>query len=149
MVSWRSLRGRTGESRVQRPWLRRASVAVVALAVTGIAAVPVRAESSSAVDLNRATLEELTALPGIGPAKAQAIIDHRGNAPFKKPEELLQVRGIGDALYAQLKDRVTVGASGAEGAGGGGAAAGERAAGAAGATKGAGAGARAERAAAQ
>ena len=81
---------------------------------------PAKAESTQLVDLNRATVEELTALPGIGPAKAQAIIEHRGNAPFKKPEELLQVRGIGDALYAQLKGLVTVGpaAAGADTPGG-------------------------------
>ena len=47
-------------------------------------------------------------LPGVGPAKAQAIVDHRRTAPFRKTEELLQVRGIGDSIYAQVRDRITV-----------------------------------------
>ncbi|MBI4675411.1 MAG: helix-hairpin-helix domain-containing protein [Chloroflexi bacterium] len=61
------------------------------------------------LNLNTATLEELDALPGIGPALAQRILDYRKqNGSFKSIEELKNVRGIGDALYADLKDLVTV-----------------------------------------
>ena len=66
---------------------------------------PLRAEP---VDLNTATAEELDALPGVGPATAAAIIDHRQrNGPFRSVDELRDVRGIGDAKLAQLRDLVT------------------------------------------
>jgi competence protein ComEA len=61
------------------------------------------------VDLNTATAEELDALPGVGPATAAAIIDHRRrNGPFRSVDELADVRGIGDAKLAQLRDLVRV-----------------------------------------
>ena len=61
------------------------------------------------VDLNRATLEQLDTLPGIGPSTAQAIVDHRSaNGPFRSVDDLLEVRGIGEAKLAQLRDKVQV-----------------------------------------
>jgi len=61
------------------------------------------------LNLNTATLEELDALPGIGPALAQRILDYRSeHGGFKSVEELKEVRGIGDTLFADLKDLVTV-----------------------------------------
>jgi competence protein ComEA len=60
------------------------------------------------VDLNTATESELADLPGIGPAKAQAIIAHRSTTPFSSPEDLRQVKGIGDHLFESLKDRISV-----------------------------------------
>jgi len=66
--------------------------------------------AAGAVDLNTASIEQLTELPGIGPAKAKAIIAHREQSPFAKPEDLRSVKGIGDALYERVKDQVTVSA---------------------------------------
>lgn len=61
------------------------------------------------LDLNRATAEDLTALPGIGEALAERIVAYRTeHGPFSSPEELMEVSGIGEAKYAGLKDRVTV-----------------------------------------
>lgn len=61
------------------------------------------------VNLNTATLAELDGLPGIGPTLAQNIIDYRAaHGGFHSVDELRQVNGIGDAKFAQLKDRVTV-----------------------------------------
>jgi competence protein ComEA len=61
------------------------------------------------VNLNTATLAELDSLPGIGPAIAQRIIDYRAaHGGFRSIDELRRVEGIGDAKFAQLKDRVTV-----------------------------------------
>ncbi len=63
----------------------------------------------AAINLNTATKEELVALPGIGPAKAQAILDHRkANGPFKSIEELKDVKGIGAKRYEKLKGELTV-----------------------------------------
>jgi len=64
------------------------------------------------VDLNSATQEELVALPGIGPAKAKAIIDYRTAHPFRSVDEVKNVRGIGDHLYEGLKSKVTVSSAG-------------------------------------
>ncbi len=63
------------------------------------------------VNLNTASKEELVALPGIGPAKAQAILDYRkSHGAFKSVEELKDVKGIGAKRYEKLKSEVTVGA---------------------------------------
>lgn len=63
--------------------------------------------SDDTVSLNSATAEELIALPGVGPATAEAIIAHREEAGhFTSIEQLMDVSGIGPAKFAQLKDKV-------------------------------------------
>jgi competence protein ComEA len=65
--------------------------------------------ASSRVNLNTATADDLDALPGIGPATAQAILDWRvENGAFTTVDDLLEVRGIGEAKLADLRDLVTV-----------------------------------------
>jgi competence protein ComEA len=55
--------------------------------------------------------EELQKLPRVGPAIAQRILDYRKeNGNFKRVEDLMKVRGIGEKVFAQLKDLITVGA---------------------------------------
>ena len=60
------------------------------------------------VNINSASAEELARLPGIGAAKAKAIVDYRTEEPFRKPEDLRKVKGIGDKLYDRVKDQITV-----------------------------------------
>jgi competence protein ComEA len=61
------------------------------------------------VDLNVATAEELDTLPGVGPATAAAILEHRStHGPFTSVEDLLDVPGIGEAKLEQLRELVTV-----------------------------------------
>jgi competence protein ComEA len=67
------------------------------------------AEASHRVNINTASAAELAALPGIGPAKAQAIIEHRSQEPFATADDLRKVKGIGEKLYDRIKDQVTVG----------------------------------------
>ena len=63
----------------------------------------------AALNLNTATKDELVALPGIGPAKAQAILDYRSaHGPFKSVEELKDVKGIGAKRFEKLKAELTV-----------------------------------------
>jgi len=63
----------------------------------------------AAINLNTATKDELIALPGIGPAKAQAILDYRSaHGPFKSVEELKDVKGIGAKRFEKLKAELTV-----------------------------------------
>lgn len=63
------------------------------------------------VDVNRATAEQLEAIPGIGPAKAKAIIEYREATPFASADELQNVRGIGAKLYERIKEHVSVGST--------------------------------------
>jgi competence protein ComEA len=65
--------------------------------------------SGSPVDLNTAGVAELEALPGIGPATAAAIVDHRAaNGPFATVDDLEAVRGIGPAKLEAIRDYVRV-----------------------------------------
>jgi competence protein ComEA len=67
------------------------------------------AAAFAAIDLNTATKEELVALPGIGPSKAQAILDYRSaHGPFKSVEEVKDVKGIGAKRFEKLKGELTV-----------------------------------------
>lgn len=68
--------------------------------------------SASPVNVNTATAEQLEELPGIGRATAARIIEYRQkNGPFKKVEDLMNVRGIGEKSFLNLKPLVTVGAA--------------------------------------
>lgn len=62
--------------------------------------------SSGRVNLNTATVEELDALPGVGPAMARRIIELRQKKRFTKVEDLLHVKGIGKAKLERLRDLV-------------------------------------------
>jgi competence protein ComEA len=65
--------------------------------------------SSSLISLNQATATQLEDLPGVGPALAGRMIDWRtANGGFKAKEDLLNVAGIGDKLFASVKDLVTL-----------------------------------------
>ena len=64
---------------------------------------------SAAVDINNASVEQLTALNGIGEAKAKAIVEYRKQHCFKKVEELTAVKGIGEATVEKNKKEITVG----------------------------------------
>ena len=62
------------------------------------------------IDLNTASVADLTRLPGIGEKRAQAIVDYReSSGPFQSVEELTEVKGIGEGILAQVYDYVTVG----------------------------------------
>ena len=64
------------------------------------------------VDINRAGVEELTALPGIGEAIAKRIVEFReANGPFRRVEDLMKVKGIGEKSLAKIRPYVSVGKS--------------------------------------
>lgn len=61
------------------------------------------------IDLNQADSSALQTLPGVGPAKAAAIIDYREKSgPFKTIEDLKNISGIGDKTFEKLKDLIIV-----------------------------------------
>lgn len=65
--------------------------------------------ASGLVSINRATAEQLEELPGIGPALSARIIAYRdANGGFKTKEDLLNVSGIGDAIYSGFVDLITL-----------------------------------------
>lgn len=62
---------------------------------------------TSIININTASLEELTTLKGIGSKKAQKIIEYRTKTPFKTKEQIMEVSGIGESLYNKIKDNIT------------------------------------------
>jgi competence protein ComEA len=87
---------------------------VVALALALAAVAPC---AHSAVNLNTASRDELVAVPGIGPAKAEAIVEHRkAHGPFKSVDDLKQVKGFRDKLVERLRPELTVATAPAKGA---------------------------------
>ena len=65
--------------------------------------------STEVVNLNSATAMQIASLPGIGPKTAELVVQYRTkNGPFKKIEEIMNVRGIGEKSFLRIKDRLTV-----------------------------------------
>ena len=108
--------------------MRHLSIAaLVALAVISLVALPASASVSQAktadtkaapapvVNINTAPAEQLERLPGVGPRTAARIIEYRQkNGGFKKVEELMNVRGIGEKAFLRMKNQLTVAAVKAE-----------------------------------
>jgi len=60
------------------------------------------------ININTASKEELESLPGIGPSKADAIIEYRNSNVFQSIEDIKLVNGIGDSLYEKIKDNIEI-----------------------------------------
>src|SRR5512136_1938669 len=80
------------------------------LAEGGSAAAPkAAAETGKKINLNTATTQELDSLPGVGPKTAEKIVAWRQeNGKFKKIEDIMSVKGIGEKKFAKMKDMITV-----------------------------------------
>lgn len=66
-------------------------------------------ENTRMMNINTASITELTTLPGVGEVKARAIVDYRENhGPFKSVEELMMVSGIGEKTYEKLREKICV-----------------------------------------
>jgi competence protein ComEA len=67
------------------------------------------AEDSQKVNINTATVQELIKLDRIGPAFAQRIVQYREEiGPFRMPEDIMKVKGIGEKTFEANRDRITV-----------------------------------------
>ncbi|HSN13703.1 MAG TPA: helix-hairpin-helix domain-containing protein [Anaeromyxobacteraceae bacterium] len=63
------------------------------------------------IDVNRATVSELMRLPGVGEKRAQAIVAYRARQPFRRPEDVVRVKGLGRSWYAKVKANLVAGAA--------------------------------------
>jgi competence protein ComEA len=98
------------ETMIKTKRLLVALLTAIAIAMT----VPAWGETPP-VDINTASAAELTTINGIGPSKAQAIVEHReANGPFASIDDLESVRGIGTKLLDRLRPQVTVGSAEAQ-----------------------------------
>jgi competence protein ComEA len=80
---------------------------------------PPAAAKAATVDLNAASVSDLETLPGIGRRTAERIVEYRQkNGAFKKIEELMNVKGIGEKSFLRLKPLITVAPPKTEKAGG-------------------------------
>ena len=83
-------------------------LAVVILIVLAVGSVS-WAEETKKININQASVEELTQLKKIGPSLAQRIVDYREQVePFKSPEDIMKVKGIGEKIFEVIKDHITV-----------------------------------------
>lgn len=93
-------------------WIR--SLCLAALIGVSSVALPASAQDTASdaqtvqIDLNHASETELTALPGVGPSRARAIVAYRERRPFRRVEEVMRVRGIGRATFRQMREMLTV-----------------------------------------
>ncbi len=96
--------------KVSRAWL--SFIVIFCLTAVALRAPLLAVEKKTGqgkVNINQASADQLTTLPGIGPAMAKRIIEHRTkNGPFKKTEDLMSVKGIGQKKFSVLKDRITI-----------------------------------------
>ena len=70
---------------------------------------PPTAPSTAAININTATAEELQTLPGIGEAKSAAIVEYREkHGAFADISEITNVSGIGNAIFGQIRDKISV-----------------------------------------
>ncbi len=85
------------------------ALVIVAGMSPAIAQTPNRPNASGKINLNTATVAQLTTLPGIGPRIAERIITYRKqHGPFKRIEEIMNVRGVGRKVFQRIRDHLTV-----------------------------------------
>ena len=96
-------------SRIYVPTKEEVDALAVVYSDTGSGSGGTTSDSTGIVNINTATLEELTTLPGIGDTRARAIIDYREqNGAFGNIEDIMQVTGIKEKSFSKIKDSICV-----------------------------------------
>ncbi len=86
------------------------ALAMAAFLLSGAAFAAGKKAPTGKVNLTPATVEQLTTLPGVGPKLAARIVEYRQKSgSFRTPQELINVRGIGEKNYAKIEPWLTVG----------------------------------------
>jgi competence protein ComEA len=97
-----------------RPIVRALIVPILGLSLSGLASHPAVAEGNVAaphktVNINQAASTELARLPRVGPKLADRIVAHRAqHGPFRRIEDLMEVKGVGEKFFTTLKSYLTV-----------------------------------------
>jgi competence protein ComEA len=97
--------------------IRRLVGAVLALGLVALSAgsasaeaAPAKAAPAAKVSLNSATVDQLAAVPGVGPKLAARIVEQRQKSGgFKSVEDILSVKGIGEKSFAKMQPHLTLG----------------------------------------
>jgi competence protein ComEA len=86
------------------------AVALAVLVAPGFASAESKPAPAAKVNINTASVEQLTALPGVGPALAARIVEHRQKSgAFRSTQEVMSVKGIGEKNFAKIEAYLTVG----------------------------------------
>ena len=86
------------------------AIAMAALLLSGTATAAGKPAPTAKVNLNTASVEQLTTLPGVGPKLAARIVEYRQKSgAFRSTQELINVQGIGEKNYAKIEAWLSVG----------------------------------------
>ena len=86
------------------------ALAMAALLVSGPAMAAGKPVPTAKVNINTASVEQLTTLPGVGPKLAARIVEYRQKSgTFRSPQELMNVKGIGEKNFAKIETWLSVG----------------------------------------
>ena len=86
------------------------ALAMAALLVTGTAMAAGKSAPTAKVNLNTASVEQLTTLPGVGPKLAARIVEYRQKSgTFRSTQELMNVKGVGEKNFAKIQSWLSVG----------------------------------------
>lgn len=86
------------------------ATALAVLVTPGLADAAAKPAPTAKVNVNTATVEQLTALPGVGPTLAARIVDYRQKSgAFRSTQELMNVKGIGEKNFAKIEAWLSVG----------------------------------------
>ena len=80
----------------------------MAIAMVMLLIGPIWAEEAGKININKASVEELTQLKRIGTKYAERIVEYREKEPFKSPEDIMKVPGIGPKVFELNKDVIVV-----------------------------------------
>lgn len=89
-------------------WTRTKHFAIGCLLCCMVVAFSAPVGAVETVNINTASVDELVALPSVGPVIAQRIVDYREDDPFSSAEEIQEVKGIGTKTFEQLEEVIVV-----------------------------------------